>query len=112
MAKSKSSKKINGQPDAGLPPSSEANVTPMQASSVEAVGSPAEVRKTESRRTTRKQGAAVALRPNLVPIHLEDEIRCLAYLLSERRGFTPGHETDDWLTAEHEVLQRYHQQSA
>jgi len=26
-----------------------------------------------------------------------------AYLRAERRGFTPGHETDDWLAAEAEV---------
>jgi hypothetical protein len=51
-------------------------------------------------------------RPNVVPINLEDEIRRLAYLLSERRGFEPGHEAEDWLTAEREVRQRYHQQSA
>jgi len=49
-------------------------------------------------------------RVNLVPINLEDEIRRLAYLLSERRGFEPGHETEDWLAAEHEVRQRYHHQ--
>jgi hypothetical protein len=52
------------------------------------------------------------VRPNLVPINLEDEIRRLAYLLSERRGFEPGHEAEDWLAAEREVRQRYHQQSA
>ena len=51
-------------------------------------------------------------RANLVPINLEDEIRRLAYLYSERRGFEPGHETEDWLSAEYEVRQRYHQQSA
>jgi hypothetical protein len=51
-------------------------------------------------------------RANLVPINLEEEIRRFAYLLSERRGFVPGHETEDWLTAEHEILQRYHQHSA
>lgn len=51
-------------------------------------------------------------RSNLVPINLEDEIRRLAYLLSERRGFQPGHEAEDWLSAEREVRQRYHQQSA
>jgi len=68
--------------------------------------------------TTRKKIAAkpeivkVEQRANLVPINLEDEIRRLAYLLAERRGFEPGHEAEDWLTAEHEVRQRYHQQSA
>jgi Protein of unknown function (DUF2934) len=51
-------------------------------------------------------------RPNLVPINLEDEIRRLAYLLSERRGFEPGHEAEDWVAAEREIRQRYHQQSA
>lgn len=50
-------------------------------------------------------------RSNLVPINLEDEIRRLAYLMSERRGFVPGHETEDWLAAEHEVLERYQHQS-
>lgn len=52
------------------------------------------------------------VRPNLVPINLEDEIRRLAYLLSERRGFEPGHEAEDWVAAEREIRQRYHQQSA
>jgi len=52
------------------------------------------------------------VRPNVVPINLEDEIRRLAYLLSERRGFQPGHEAEDWIAAEREVLQRYHQHSA
>lgn len=51
-------------------------------------------------------------RPHVVPINLEDEIRRRAYELSERRGFSGGHETEDWLTAEREVLQRYRQQSA
>lgn len=27
----------------------------------------------------------------------------LAYLLSERRGFAPGHELEDWLAAEREI---------
>jgi Protein of unknown function (DUF2934) len=26
-----------------------------------------------------------------------------AYFLAERRGFKPGHELEDWLSAEHEV---------
>ena len=52
------------------------------------------------------------LRANLVPINFEEEIRRLAYLMAERRGFEPGHEADDWLAAEREVRQRYHQYSA
>jgi hypothetical protein len=51
-------------------------------------------------------------RATIVPINLEDEIRRLAYLLSERRGFEPGHESDDWFAAEQEIRQRYHQYSA
>jgi len=51
-------------------------------------------------------------RANLVPINVEEEVRRLAYLLAERRGFEPGHESEDWLAAEREVRQRYRQQSA
>lgn len=51
-------------------------------------------------------------RATLLPINLDDEIRQLAYLLSEQRGFEPGHETEDWLNAEREIRQRYHQYSA
>ena len=45
-------------------------------------------------------------RPNLVPINLDNEVRRRAYELAEQRGFESGHETEDWLNAEHEVLQR------
>jgi hypothetical protein len=51
-------------------------------------------------------------RGNLLPMNVEEEIRRLAYLLSERRGFEPGHETEDWLDAEREIQQRYHHHSA
>ena len=51
-------------------------------------------------------------RANIVPINVEEEIRRLAYLMSERRGFEPGHEADDWFAAEREIRQRYHQHSA
>lgn len=51
-------------------------------------------------------------RKNVVPINLEDEIRRRAYELYEKRGSLAGHEAEDWLTAESEVLQRYHHRSA
>jgi hypothetical protein len=51
-------------------------------------------------------------RRNVVPINLEDEIRKVAYLLSERRGFAPGYDREDWLAAEREVMQRYRQHTA
>ena len=71
-----------------------------------------------AKKTLRKRIAAKPeivksdLRATLVPINLEEEIRRLAYLMAERRGFEPGHEADDWLAAEREVRQRYHQYSA
>lgn len=58
------------------------------------------------------EGARAEQRNNVVPINLDDEIRKLAYLRAERRGFAPGYENEDWLAAEHEVLQRYRQHTA
>ena len=74
---------------------------------IAASNSTAEVRKAGKPEIVRSEA-----RPNLIPINVDDEIRRLAYLYSERRGFSPGHETEDWLAAEHEVRQRYPQMSA
>ena len=41
------------------------------------------------------------------PTDLEVEIRRRAYELYEQRGYTPGHENEDWLVAEQEVLARH-----
>ena len=72
-----------------------------------------ETKTIEARRTIRKpEIVRTDSRASVVPINLEDEIRRLAYLYSERRGFEPGHETEDWLAAEREVRERYHQQTA
>jgi hypothetical protein len=68
-----------------------------------------ETRKAEPRKLEIVKNDA---RKNIVPINLVDEIRQRAYELAERRGFLEGHESEDWLAAEREVLQRYHQQSA
>jgi hypothetical protein len=46
------------------------------------------------------------------PTDLESEIRRRAYELYERRGCTPGHEHEDWLMAEREVVERYQHQEA
>jgi len=76
-------------------------------------GNGAAVEAAAPKTSTRKSAIVKSeLRPNVVPINLEDEIRRLAYLLAERRGFQPGHEAEDWLSAEREVLQRYHQHTA
>ena len=72
-----------------------------------------ELKKPEVRPTARKPEIVKSEgRANLLPINMEEEVRRLAYLFSERRGFESGHETEDWLNAEREVRQRYHQQSA
>jgi len=67
-----------------------------------------ETRKFEIKRSEPRKSE---IRKNVVPINLEDEIRRRAYELYQQRG-TTGSEAEDWLTAEHEVRQRYHQQSA
>jgi hypothetical protein len=95
-------------------PQSDASARPGNGSPAVAV---AETQNTatapEARKTTRKpEIVRNDVRANLVPINVEEEVRRLAYLLSERRGFEPGHEAEDWLTAEHEIRQRYRQQSA
>ena len=72
-----------------------------------------ELKKPEVRPTTRKPEIVKSeSRANLLPINLDEEVRRLAYLFSERRGFESGHETEDWLNAEREVRQRYQQHSA
>ena len=60
---------------------------------------------------------AVAIAPETKrsssPVDVEAEIRRRAYELYVERGYLPGHEDEDWLVAEREVLARYqHQQSA
>jgi hypothetical protein len=69
--------------------------------------------------TSRKQVAVMpAPKPVEVPkntsaLNLEEQIRIRAYQLYEERGYMPGHENDDWLVAEREILTRHdHQQSA
>ena len=106
MAKPKLPKKMNG--DATVAPAETASATGLE---IEA--SSTEPTKTTTRKSAKKPTIVRSEpRANLVPINVEEEIRRLAYLLSERRGFEPGHETEDWLMAEREVHQRYHHQSA
>ena len=46
----------------------------------------------EPKKTARKpEIVKTEPRSNLVPINLEDEIRLISYLMSDRRGFEPGH---------------------
>jgi hypothetical protein len=69
--------------------------------------------------STRKQVATMPapkpfeVKKNASPSNLQEEIRMRAYQLYEERGYTPGHENEDWLVAEREILSRHdHQQSA
>ena len=47
---------------------------------------------------------------NYTPADLESEIRFRAYDLYQQRGCTPGHEEQDWFTAEREILSRHDNQ--
>ncbi|HUK23768.1 MAG TPA: DUF2934 domain-containing protein [Terriglobales bacterium] len=38
---------------------------------------------------------------------LENEIRLRAYELYVERGYTPGHEQEDWIMAEREIIARH-----
>jgi Protein of unknown function (DUF2934) len=43
---------------------------------------------------------------NSSPADMEAKIRDRAYQLYQERGNTPGHENEDWLRAEREILAR------
>lgn len=68
-----------------------------------------------TKRAPRKKLAITKVEP--VPAHFVDPeqraalIAEAAYFLAEKRGFEPGHDTEDWLRAESEVDARLLQQS-
>ncbi len=96
-----------------VPASTDATDAKSRSAEVPAIAAPAQNQKARSARGPRRPETAHSeSRSNLVPINFEEEIRRTAYLLAEKRGFEPGHETEDWLVAEREVRQRYHLQSA
>jgi hypothetical protein len=122
MAKPRLPKKTNGvketTPTNSPVPSNPVAMSDTITASTETVAAIVETQQAETPTTVTRKAARkpeivkTEPRAKLVPINLEDEIRRLAYLLSERRGFEPGHDAEDWLAAEREVRQRYHQQSA
>lgn len=91
----KATREVKPAPEAKTPAEAKVAAEPKAASE----GRKFEVMKTESRK-------------NVIPINLEDEIRRRAYELYQQRGAASGSEAEDWLTAEREIRQRYHQQSA
>ncbi len=68
--------------------------------------------------TSRKQVATmpapkpIEIKQNTSTVDLEEEIRIRAYQLYEERGYTAGHEDEDWLVAEREILSRHDQQQS
>jgi len=103
MAKPRGPRKQNG----------EAAVAAVQAAPAPVATDVSETVAAEPQKSLRKPSIVKSdSRSNVLPINLEDEVRRLAYEMAERRGFEPGHENEDWLAAEREVRQRYHQQSA
>jgi hypothetical protein len=106
MAKSKFPKKTNGE--VGTTPVVATSATLTTAEKNASEQTQPELKKASRKPTIVKTEA----RASIVPINVDEEIRRLAYLMSERRGFEPGHETEDWLAAEHEVRQRYRQQQS
>jgi len=114
MAKPRVPKKANGETNSS--PTLAAGATPGEVLAAQPNGSGAATN--GAKKAVRTKAAAKPTivksetRANLLPINVEEEIRRLAYLMAERRGFAPGHEAEDWFAAEREVRQRYHQQSA
>lgn len=113
MAKPRVPKKTVDDKTAATPVKATSNDTP----AVEASGR-GNALNGGAKKTVRKKAAPKPMivkseaRQNVVPINLEAEVRQLAYLMAERRGFEPGHEVEDWFAAEREVHKRYHRQSA
>lgn len=66
---------------------------------------------TKAARTVTQSPEVAEIRANFPNVDLESEIRRRAYELYEERGCTPGHEDEDWLVAERQVLSRYSMQS-
>src|SRR5580704_12577143 len=110
MAKPKFPKKSDNGKETVSPTNTPPQMSNTRVEAASAAISGTEAGTTETRTTTPRKIARkpeivkTEPRANLVPINLEDEIRRLAYLLSEHRGFEPGHESEDWLTAESEIL--------
>lgn len=77
----------------GLEPHTEADPAPQLAvASLENLPEPANLASAEEPATT-----ADANEPR------HEAIACAAYFLAEARGFAPGYELEDWLTAEQQL---------
>ena len=52
---------------------------------------------------TSDRGDDLEQSPGMAVYERESMIRLYAYYLAEHRGFAPGHEIEDWLTAERQL---------
>ena len=55
---------------------------------------------------TKFPARTLCMQTHRAPHNLEERNACIAeaaYFIAMRRGFSPGHELEDWLTAENEV---------
>ena len=85
------------------PPTNEVMMnSPASSGTLEVPRPAADSKKARTKKTAAGNG-------NAIPINLEEEIRRRAYELYAERGFSSGHEHEDWLKAEREVKQRYGQ---
>ena len=62
--------------------------------------------------TTMPAPKLVEVRKDSFAANLEEKIRIRAYQLYEERGYLPGHEDEDWLVAEQEILSRHDSQQS
>jgi hypothetical protein len=105
MAKEKTTRTTTRSKKAAI----EAPVVPAAAVEAAAPEAAPVVTKTAVRKTIVRKPEVKA---PVIPINVDEEIRRRAYELSEKRGFVPGHEAEDWLAAEQEVISRYQVRTA
>lgn len=68
--------------------------------------------KTPANTTARPQSFTGNARADISPDELRKLISEAAYYRAKQRGFTPGHELEDWIQAEAEVMRRVSSRSA
>ncbi|MFZ0955252.1 MAG: DUF2934 domain-containing protein [Candidatus Sulfotelmatobacter sp.] len=103
------SKTRTGKPSTNSPEAT--SVAPVEAA-VTPVASFGENGKSQAKSQSRPEIVKAAPRPSVVPFSLEEEIRRRAFELYTQRGASSGSETDDWLVAEREILDRYQEHRA
>ena len=62
--------------------------------------------KTPARTTAKPQNFTGNARADISPDELRKLVSEAAYYRAKQRGFTPGHELEDWIQAEAEVMGR------